>query len=456
MNILINILKILVIIITSFFFIQRAIRETQTLDFAVWNDFKIKETDSKFKNFQDSQVSYSKSLNRFFILNKRIKGKIKVKFSRRVDIFEPNSSSTLRFYSLFKLKSKERPKIFIDNKNNVFRLLCSNSEFRISLLNSTNPSGGITKREQVTNSCFKFTNLSNIRMAISERPLLKDHSASLKHNLEIELLMRKHNMHKIIFAQKKHDSLFLVGIDSERFFIFQIKGSQGKARKIGTLPIEGTFPFASILKCSTKSNCLNIKLFYNKFNKIYFLYIPPKHLLMIYRKYQTLVSKFSGFSMKSLNNMKIHIDRNLLISRVFTSPENEQPYLEINLFKYNISQKRYRVIQERLNYVNFADSYSEISKLATFDHTGQFDPKSNKNVFSDTVITSPSGNSKMICLFLQNKRIVCSMILYNFRKPNSEQHNLQDYLTTNAKALLVLTVVFLSVRIFFWKKTKTF
>lgn len=160
--------------------------------------------------------------------------------------------------------------------------------------------------------------------------------------------------------------------------------------------------------------------------------------------------------MKSLNNMKIHIDRNLLISRVFTSPENEQPYLEINLFKYNIAQKRYRVIRERLNYVNFADSYSEISKLATFDHTGLFDPKSNKNVFSDTVITSPSGNSKMICLFLQNKRIVCSMILYNFRKPNSEQHNLQDYLTTNAKALLVLTVVFLSFRIFFWKKTKTF
>lgn len=453
MNILINILKALVILISSLFFVHKVIRESHTLDFAVWNDFKIQESNSKFKNFQDSHVTYSRSLERFFILNKEKKGKIHIKYSKKIDIFEPSSNSKLKFYSLLKIRSFRKVRVLFNNRNNTILLNCIGTQYIIQLSNNSSMFG-MQSGTTLINKCFRLTNVSKMRLIIQEKSNSKDLLLSSKKKTEIDYLMENYKIHKVIFVQEKHGSMFLVGIDSQNFFIFQMKKGKSHSKKIGTLPIEGTFPFTSILKCTAKSNCLNIKLFYNRINKIFFLYIPPKHLLIVYKENQTLISKFPGFSMKSLNNMKVHIDRNLLISRVYTSVENELPYIEINFFKYNISKKRYIVIQEKLNYINFVDSYSEISRLAAFDHTGLFKKKSNKNFFSDTVVTSPNGNLKIICLFLQNKRIVCYAILHNFKSSNNGTEHLEKYVENNIIASGVIILLFVLFKIYFSRRNK--
>lgn len=464
MNVLLNILKMLVIVISSFLFVQRMIRESQTLDFAVWNDFRIREPNSKVKNFQDSQVAYSKSLKRFLSVHRRQKNRFHVEMSRKVDIFESFGSTRLKFFPLLKIIAHYKSKVSINSSSNFIKIQCPSNIYRIKLLNSSSVqtsayqkkhSVAYGRNETYEAPCFRVTGRSNVTFTVTEKQLTRDQTEQIKVNLQMELMMRKHKIHKMIFSKRCHGSHFFVGIDSEKFFIFQLRNSSSVAKRIGTVPIEGTFPFASILKCSTKMNCLNIKVFYNRYDRIHFLYLPPKNLLMVYKKYQTLASEFSGFSMKSLNNMKLHIDRNLIISRVFTLPENDFPYLEINMFKYNIQQRRYRVLKERLNFVNFADSFSEISKLVFMDRTGLFNQGENKNVFSDTIITSEDGNSKMICLFLQNKRIICSLMLFNFRKPNSsKEEHLKEYAAVNAKALLILCVAFILAKGYFcWRKS---
>lgn len=450
----------LVIVISSFLFVQRMIRESQSLDFAVWNDFRIREPNSKVKNFQDSQVTYSKSFRRFLTVHRRHKNKFHVEMSRQVDVFESFGSIRLKFNPVLKIVTNHKSKVSINSSDNYVNIQCPSNIYKIQLLNNSNiqnhhyhtrHSPVYGRNETYAVPCFRVTGRSNFTFAVIEKRRMRDSTEQIKLNLQMEIMMRKYKIHKIIFSKRCHGSHFFVGIDSEKFYIFQLRNSSSVAKRIGTVPIEGTFPFASILKCTTKMNCLNIKVFYNRYDRIHFLYLPPKNLLMVYKRYQTLASEFSGFSMKSLNNMKLHIDRNLIISRIFTLPDNDFPYLEINMFKYNIQQRRYRVLKERLNFVNFADSFSEISKLVFMDHTGLFNQGENKNVFSDTIITSEDGNSKMICLFLQNKRIICSLMLFNFRKPNSsKEEHLREYAAINAKALLILCVVFMLAKGYFY------
>lgn len=459
MNVLLNVLKMLAIFISSFLFVQRMVRESQTLDFAVWNDFRIREPNSKVKHFQDSQVSYSRSFQRFIISHRLQKGHFQVEMSRSVDVFEPIGSARLRFYPLLTITGHPRMRLTLDSRNNLLKVKCSNTSYTIALLNTTataSASRPYQKNETHENPCFRVKNRSTIPFSVAESETRKDPTMQVRLAFQMEVMMRKHKLHKMVFAKRSHGSFFFVGIDSEKFYIFQLRNGKQQARRIGSLPIEGTFPFASILKCSVKMNCLNIKVFYNKFDRIHFLYLPPKNLLMVYRRYQTLASEFAGFSMKSLNNMKLHIDKNMLISRIFTLTDNEPPYLEINLFKYNIQQRRYRVVREKLQYVNYADSFSEISKLVFLDHTGFFEPSDNKNVFSDTIVTSPDGNSKMICLFLQNKRIICSLMLFNFRRQPAKEETIQEYAKANALALGIFALAFVGVKLYFyWKSAKS-
>ncbi len=455
MNVLLNVLKMLAIFVSTFLFLQRIVRESQTLDFAVWNDFRIRERNTKVKYFQDSQVAYLRSFSRFFIIHKRHRSGYQVEMSRKVDVFEPVGSVQLKFSRLMRLWANPRTKLSIDSRINAFRVHCNDTNYVIRLLNETevaNRIGGFKRGSTTQNSCFRIKNYSNSPFVITEKAVNRDATEQTRLAIQMELMMRKHKLHKMIFARRSHGSHFFIGIDSEKFFIFQIRKGSQVARRIGTLPIEGTFPFASILKCSIKMNCLNIKVFYNRFDRIHFLYLPPKHLLMVYRKSRTLASEFAGFSMKSVNNMKLHIDKSLLISRIFTLPDQEPPYLEINMFKYNIKQRRYRVVREKLQYVNYADSFSEISKLLFLDQTGFFAPHDNKNVFSDTVVTSPDGNSKMVCLFLQNKRIICSLLLFNFRKQPEKEEHIREYAEANAKAFGILALIFIAIKAYFYRR----
>ena len=445
-----NMMKVLLLFTAAIFLIHKMTAEPQRVDFALWNDFKIKSRPRQSSVFEDSKVVYSLTQSRFLIQN-NLADRVSVDRSSKVDLFEPLVKSSLTFHSLIKVKNAKNFRIQGLNVDESFRFDCGVERYRVWLkpngvAEDQLPEKG--KMGEFFDGCvlIQFNRRFLLQMS---KELKVNRQSILKRNWQsLQLVKRKYKINKFVFAKEIRGYLFLAGIDSHKIVFFDVSRKENVVRRMGSFSIENTFPLGNLLRCQLKENCLNLNVIYNMHEQVYFIFMPPNNLVLFQPKSYVLTSRFIGLSMQKMANMGVHTDKGLLMARVHRTNFEKEPLIEVNLYHYNLKTKKYRTYHEELIFVERYNSFLSISKLITMEKQGIFTRNQSRKVFSDLTV-SRGDNEKLLCVVLKSKRILCYKLFWNLTaKKEQEMEPLRLFVSSILKSLATIIVLIIGLKFF--------
>lgn len=443
-----NMMKVLLIFTAAIFFIHKMIAEPQRVDFALWNDFKIKPRPHQSRVFEDSKIFYSLYQSRFLI-QQNFADKIEVTRSSKVELFEPLVKSALTFHSLIKVKNAKNFRIQGLDNDEHFTFECGVERYKVWLKPNDIDDGQLLEKKKMGeyfDGCVMIQFNRRFLLQMSKELKVARPSILKKNWQSLQLVKRKYKINKFIFAKEFRGYLFLAGIDAHKIVFFDVNRRENIVRRMGSFSIENTFPLGNLLRCQLKENCLNLNVIYNKHDQVYFIFMPPGNLVLFQPKNYVLTSRFQGLSMQKMANMGVHTDKGLLMARVHRTNIEKEPLIEVNLYHYNLKTKKYRTYHEDLMFVERYNSFLSISKMITMERQGLFTRKQSRKVFSDLIV-SRNESERLICVVLKSKRILCYKIFWNLAmKKEQEMEPLKLFLSSGLKSLATIIVLIIGLK----------
>jgi hypothetical protein len=441
----------------AIFFIHKMITEPQRVDFALWNDFRIKPSVGKSRVFEDSRLIYSNSQGRFLQAD-FTSDRVEVSYSSPIDLFEPSVAASITLYTLFKVSNVKSFKIKKSALGEYFTFNCGEDSYELwirkPVLDERTAQLG-EKFMDYKDGCVDIRYNAKFEIGIT-RGTRRQLSSLLKLNEEtLGVMRRKYKIHKFVSGKELRGFLFVAGIDSHRIVFFNISRKDGVVRKMGSFDIENSFPQGNLLRCGMRENCLNLRVVYNKKDEVFFIFMPPLNLILFQPKNFVLTSKFQGLGAQKMANMGVFADKGLLMSRVHRTNFEKEPMIEVNIYHYNLKTKKYRTYHEDLSFVEPFNSFLSISKLMTFEKKGLFRRRQSRKVFADHIVSNENGD-RLLCLFLKSKRVLCYKLFWNVGvKKEDEVQPLELFFRSCLKSLGAIVVLIFSMKLCFvarlWK-----
>lgn len=395
---LIRMIKALAVLTLLLLFVHRMVVSQDSIVYALWNDFRIREAGSRRRFFGRSQVSYSIAHQRFFLVH-RFQRRTLVLQSAPLDLFVPAPQHALRFTQVLSIQHKRRVIVHYNEAVDAFRVRCANVTYSVSF---QEPSAGMGqhKAQRYKDFCVELSSRERFTLSLRDSPgRLTIRQAFRPYMSTLRTIRSKYRLQKFIYMSVKRGHLFFIGIDIHRFHIFTVDKQRKQVHKLGSLRINNSFPLANLLKCSRESNCLNIKLVYNPFDQMFFMFVPFQKLILYRPRKYMFMSDFSGTSLIGLSNMKLSLNRNVLFARIQKQSQLKEPMLELNIIQYDVASRKYKTYHTNLKYVERENKSVSLSRLMTLDHQGLFGKHDVPKLYTDLVVVSREGNDELLCLF---------------------------------------------------------
>ncbi len=227
--------------------------------------------------------------------------------------------------------------------------------------------------------------------------------------------------------------IFVAGISNYKIHVIVINEKKEAAMKIFEIKLNPLYPLQKYYTSNFLENILGIQVKYNRFNKLFLIFIPNHDIILFKPKKEVLVSNFTEIKKEDFRNASIYFFKSEIVILRYKIKYKGTSKISMIKIRYNLSKENILIRESEINLVKFADSQVGLSNLIRNDRRGFFNRKNFQTVNDFFFLRDKKGIESLVCFVLINHRVICFKMLeesqYALLNPNSIEIFVSSFVT---------------------------